>query len=484
MIRSNLTDILRKFSAKEMKEFGEYVRSPFFNKNESNIKLYDYLRKFYPDFEDKRLDKEYTYKKIFSGTKYNDGFMRTTMFNLSCLAEDYLAFTNFKRTGVTEKNCLIYELNQRDLGKIFEKTVKEVSDKLEKKEQKNARYYYYQYSLEEENLSYLTRIKFEKNEKFIRNTGIQNIFNNLTYFYLIRILQYYVYVLNSKSIYQVEFKTELIEDILSKFNPELYEDVPLIRTYFNMVMLHLKEDEEHYYFELKKMAQDMRDKIGYEDYGETFINLENYCKRKLRKGNKKFLRELFEIYKMELDKDFYVDHNRMPQKLYRGAVDAGLRLDEFEWVKHFIEKYKNKMYPEFRENNYQYCLALYNFAKGNFEESLRISSKVKYNDIYQKLELKCLTGALYYELEMDEQLLASLDSFRHIISNDLLIPEDRKQYYLKFIKYTKKLLKLKNSYSPEEFDTTRHQLENDSPSFNDEWLKGKLLALQRKNTRT
>ena len=100
MLKSNLLEILRNFSNTELKDFGEYVRSPFFNKNVSTIKLYDYLRKFSPDFDDKKLEKEYTYNKIFAGAHYNDGFMRTIMFNLSKLAEDYLAYSKFKKSEI------------------------------------------------------------------------------------------------------------------------------------------------------------------------------------------------------------------------------------------------------------------------------------------------------------------------------------------------------------------------------------------------
>ena len=113
MLKSSLLDILRKFSAKELKEFGEYVRSPFFNKNESTIKLFDYLRKFAPDFSDKKLEKEYAYRKVFPGTPFNDGFMRTIMFNLATLCENYLAYNHFVRSNYMEKLSLLSDYNER-----------------------------------------------------------------------------------------------------------------------------------------------------------------------------------------------------------------------------------------------------------------------------------------------------------------------------------------------------------------------------------
>jgi len=90
MLNSNLLELLSKFTIQEVKEFNEFVISPFFNKNENVAGLFKYIKKYYPDFNNKKLEKEYAFKKIFKNEKYNDGFMRTLMFNLGKLAEDIL----------------------------------------------------------------------------------------------------------------------------------------------------------------------------------------------------------------------------------------------------------------------------------------------------------------------------------------------------------------------------------------------------------
>ena len=97
MLKTNLISILEKFDAKEIKEFSEFIRSPFFNKNFNVIRLYEYIKKQYPDFNEDKLDKMYVYKRLFNKGPYNDGFMRTTMFNLGKLAEEYLKYKNFKK---------------------------------------------------------------------------------------------------------------------------------------------------------------------------------------------------------------------------------------------------------------------------------------------------------------------------------------------------------------------------------------------------
>ena len=100
MIKSNLVELLRSFSLHEIKEFGEYVHSPFFNKNQSVMKLYDYIRKQYPEFRSEKLKKEFVFNALFPRAEYNDGFMRTLIFLLTQNAEQYLSHINYKNQSV------------------------------------------------------------------------------------------------------------------------------------------------------------------------------------------------------------------------------------------------------------------------------------------------------------------------------------------------------------------------------------------------
>ena len=130
MKKSSLIELLSKFSQKEFKEFGEFVHSSFFNKNQSVNKLYDYLRKVYPDFEYDLLQKQYVYDILFPNVEYNDGFMRTIIFNLYSLAEEYLSYIRYKRYPFIVKRNLLYELNERKLDKQIERKLKEIKKEL------------------------------------------------------------------------------------------------------------------------------------------------------------------------------------------------------------------------------------------------------------------------------------------------------------------------------------------------------------------
>src|SRR5258706_741481 len=132
MHKSSLIELVRTFSKQEMKDFGEYVHSPFFNKNKSVSKLYTYLKKYHPEIPPEKIKKEFVFSRVFNSNKYNDALMRSAMFRLSKLAEDFTAYNYFKNNDVDEKKAVLKELRNRNVDRLFLKKYKEANIEVEK----------------------------------------------------------------------------------------------------------------------------------------------------------------------------------------------------------------------------------------------------------------------------------------------------------------------------------------------------------------
>lgn len=477
MYKSTLINQLKTYSPKEIKEFGEYIRSPYFNKNQSVIKLFDYIRKQYPAFDEKKLNKEAVYGKIFPNADYSDGFMRTIMFNLSNLADEYLAHKRYKQNHFIEKWYLLYELNERALDKQIEKKTKELKKEFSNIDVQEADYFLHKFLIDNEYFYYLNRSNPDKIEKFINCYDIDEMFNHLTYFYLLRAFKHYDFYINAKEIYNINFKTENFEDILKNLKPESYENIPIISLYYNVSMLHIREEDTAYFFKVKKQIAEIEKKINRYDTATTYVNLENYCKKRIRKGDKSFLNELFGILEIEIEKEIFLIYGNMSAKFYRIAVETGLKLGKLEWSKEFMNKYKSKLRSTDAENTYNYALALYEFISGNFLQSLEFLSKVKYDDVYQKAELRCLTAQLYYELEAVESFYAQIDSFRHFLTNDKILPENRKIYIGNFLSLLKNLANRKFGNGKQDLKDIKQQILEIENIHNKEWLLEKAQQL-------
>src|SRR5688572_9394516 len=121
MNNSSLLLLLKKFDKQQLKDFNNFLKSPFFNTNKALVSLFEYIRKQSPEYKPDKLEKKYINKKIFGKTEYNDGFFRVLMSNLQTLAEEYLAYKGFTRDNLIKKTYLLGELSNLGERKLAEK---------------------------------------------------------------------------------------------------------------------------------------------------------------------------------------------------------------------------------------------------------------------------------------------------------------------------------------------------------------------------
>lgn len=478
MYSSTLLEIFKKFSPKEIKEFEDFVASPYYNKNKNVITLFNLVKAEYPQFDKGNLTKEKVYKKIYAGTKYNDGTIRLLMFYLQEIAEKFLTVKNFEENSYAPHTHLLRELNARDLHKIFEKDYKGVEKKLGKITKQDFNFFQGKFMIEYEYLSHFGKMYFERDEKFVGKINVSKIFENLTYSYLIRIFKFYLYHTNIRMKFNVNDEFKLFEELIYRHNTEDFKNVPAVNMYYYCLMMLLKPTDEHYYYKAKNLLFESEDFFTEDDKIEFYIGLENYCKRKYKVGKTEYVQELFEVNLAQINKKAYLFNGVMPDLFYKSAADIAIQLKKYDWAKKFIQDYKKELPEQFRENTYLHCMGVYEFATDNFEKSLDYISRVKFDEIYQKLDIKCLLNAIYYELDIQSSLESSIDTFRHFLKNDKIIPAERKESFSIFNKNLSKLLKLKRKPDLEELELFHDNISAGN-YYNKEWMLSKVTQLMK-----
>ena len=438
MNKSSLIEAFRTFSPKEMKEFSEFVSSPFFNKNVNVIKLFEFIKKNYPEFEPAKIEKEKVFNKLFPGKPYKDSTLRLLMYYLYELVEKYLAYNRFSGDKFRQKNNLLDELFDRKLFKDYEKTVDAANKELEGFKVRDTHYYSNMYIFAEHKLNYLAEIYMGKYEKYLTKENIQLFSDNITHFYLITVLKYYAITLNTMYLYNVKVDTSVIENILKNFDLEQFEKIPLIIIYYRVIMLFLKPDDENNFYKLKDLIVEYEDQIG-NALGDLYINLENYCARNLRIGKQKFAKESMDIYELELKKGTLYQNGFMPNSFFSSFVVTGAKLKNFDYLRKFIEDHKNELREESREAYYYYSMAFIENEEGNYEKALEYLAKSKPEEVYLKMDLRILQSRIYYGLNWNIPLQSLLDTFKKTVQNNKYITEIRKNQYFKFIRYTNQL---------------------------------------------
>jgi len=329
---------------------------------------------------------------------------------------------------------LLNELLDRGLYDESEKTIKKVILELEKLDYKDAEYFQFKFLMEYEKLYYLQLIHQDKYEKYFTKPNIEIPFNNLKNYFFIKVFSFYIIVLNTKILYKIDIDTALLEKIFSSFDYELFNDSPLIQIYYNIIMV-LKTDEEKYFITIKELVQKHEKSLIPVRLSDIYLNLENYCRRKIRAGVKHFRQELFEILKLDLDKKIYKYETYMSQKFYKNVLQNAAVLKEFDWADNFIESYKKELRSDNREAVYCYCKAYLEVERNNYEKALEYLAKLQTDELYLKIDLKFLQARLYYELNEYDVLNSAIDSMRHFIKSNKFISENRKVQFSTFIKF-------------------------------------------------
>jgi len=480
--KSSLLAVLSSFTSNEIREFDDFILSPYFNKNQGVIKLYSYLKKQWPAFDEQKVSKKNVFKKLFPETAYNDGFTRTLMFALLKLAEDFLAYREIKSRGAYFRVNLLKAFNRKNLWKQFEKESLAAIHDMDRVQRRDFVYYYERYSIENETYNLLQKKYFNKTEKFHLNNGIYNITYNLGSYYYITMLRLYLYIINVNELYNIQLSSHELKYAFEKLDPLKFSETPIIPIYYDTIRLHTEKENVKYFLMVKKRFLKNLSILSRDDIMEVIINLENFCKKMMRAGKSEYNGELLELYRLELELQLYKDEpGGLSVTMFISVVKSALSQKETGWAVAFIKEYKNKLNREIRESAVNFAGALAEFTSGRFEKALALLKNIKHTDLYNKFEIKTLLVSSMYELNMFDEMEAAIDSFRHMLSNDKYISPARKKYYINFIRVALKLIKLKTKFDLNILYDVREMIK--APDFITEkaWVEKKLIEADSGN---
>ena len=480
MKNNQFIKLLKTFTPKEVKKFGVFIESPYFNTNKNVIKLYEIIRKAYPGFQQESIKKEYLFSKLFPGKIYNDSALRLLIYYLYENAKEFILHSRIKKENFIRSEVLLNELIDRQLYNEAEKTFKTVFSDLKNLEHRDSDYFKFKFEIEYEKLYYLQILHSGKYEKYFTKSNIEIPFQNLTHYFFLKVLTFYNIVLNTKILYEIDIDTSLFEKLFSTFDKQLFSDSPLIQIYYNIIKV-LTTDEEKYFYTIKDLVLKHEKSLSSARLNDVYINLENYCRRKIRAGEKHFRREFFEILKLDLEKKIYMNDNCMPQKFYKIILQNAVELKEFEWAENFIESFKNELRSDYRITVYNYCQAYLEAEKNNYEKSLEYLSKLKTDELYLNIDVKLLHARLYYELNEYDVLNSAIDSMRHFLKSNKFIAENRRSQYSTFIRFLSAL----NNVHQKNDDMKIHELKENILKAEDlqwkDWFVRKVEELESIN---
>src|SRR5690606_29289538 len=132
----SIIEILRTFTPAEIKDFDRFVKIPYFGGSEFIVKFWKEIKKAYPGFEEKTINKERVFKKLYPGKAYNDATIRKLSSELLKMIEEFIMITELKKTKTGER-MLLFSYRNRQLFSQYDSKWKEVQKHYRKESEFN-----------------------------------------------------------------------------------------------------------------------------------------------------------------------------------------------------------------------------------------------------------------------------------------------------------------------------------------------------------
>jgi hypothetical protein len=462
----------------ELNKFKKFIHSPYFNVNDSLTELFAALEPFLKNKKEvEKLSKEDTYKLLFQNEIYSDKKFRKLSSDLLKLAESFLALQVYEQNPLHKANYLLESISKKQITKLYNTAINTARRLSSQQLEKSSSFYYYQYQIEK-NLFNLTT-EFEKkasSKSTLSQFNVTDIANNLDLFFLAEKIKYYITLLSWKSIIKHDYKLMFIDEVISQIEKLDIKDIPPLAIYYQIYLSIKDPDNKEHYFNLKGLIEKHINQFPLSEAKDIYDSAFNYCIAKINRGEEVFSKELLELYSSSLDNGALYINGELSPTSFRNICFISLRLGNYEWTEKFINDFKHKINPKFRENAVTFNLARLNFYRKDYEKVISLLQDVEYEDMIYNLNSKTILLAVYYELDEIDVLDSFIESFNAFVVRKKSVPVQRRDHYLRLLKYTKKLSRLFPG-DKKEIEKIIKELESTTGIVNKQWLLSKAKEL-------
>ncbi|MFK7921697.1 MAG: hypothetical protein AB8H47_07050 [Bacteroidia bacterium] len=460
--------LLRTFNTWELRSLDDFLRSPFFNKQESVIRLWEHLWPLCPALEDESLERKQLFEVIWPRESFQERRLRYLLTDFSRLIERFWAYKDWADDSARYDETLLWAYQKRALPKYQAQTRQRYERRLASDLRLSAELLQHRFQLAEFDL-------LTQKDQFSRPRSVQEVLESLDEMYLLRHLRYACEGVNRSRIFAESPQTPLTPLLLEALASRNSQN-SLIEAYRLSYLMLTDTEHEAAYFALKAVlwTDPVWDTLDLDALHSLALN---YCIGRLNAGIESFRLESFEMYRQSLEKGVLLDKaGYLEDNHYKNLVALGARLKEYQWTESFIESYRERLYPSAAENAYRYNLAYLQMAQQQYSQVLRLLAQVEFTNVFYQLGAKTILARVYYETEEYESLLMLLKNFGAYLRREKSLSSQQRVLYLNFAR----VLKLMTRYQSGE-SVLRSKIESTLAQYHEiaakQWILEKMALL-------
>lgn len=413
--------------------------------------MYQYLKKYYPDFNSEELNKEKVFEALYPGKKFSPQTIKTLTSLLEKLCEEYLYHLALRGNMFDYYWLLSAELSGRRLYKMSEKIITEGEEYLN---HQGTDVYYYK-SMQELEKNKFVNYYYDKDKPGQINC-LTNIGDLFVIHALVETLQHVLRLFNVQELYNADLSNQLLMkfydsidiDRMVEWVKKKSKHSDIVEFYADMVKLTNNIDDDKTFLRVAEFFSSLVEKLSVFGRYNLFYHFYPLINKLKQKDEEKFGKELFKVYKDMLRYNAYrqTDESLMQPGIYRGIFLAAYEVNEIKWAREFAENYKTQVPEEFRNEMFSFCNANLFFTEGEYDKALEQLNKISLDHHSLKYDVRFLIIMIYYELGYLEETRSMIDSFRNFLKENKFISKEIKLRHNSFLKYIKEVVRLREAH--------------------------------------
>lgn len=461
MKKSRLLDVFRQLDRRDIRLFSKFVRSPYFNQQETLVQLWDYLVG-HSDTGKDQLEKAVAFKKLFPGKPYNDPVMRLMMSDLYQLIGQYIACQQLL-TDPLKMSCLqAAGWQERQNAVQFERSLLLAEKTAESATPESADLHWDTFKIG------LEKYMFTARSAPAGNFDFSALVHHIDAAYLAARLRLACLAFTHKTVYGLESQFYFLDELLGYAKQSDLLRSPLVGVYYHCY-LSLRDSEQAEHFQaFKTILIGQGKSFSAPELRDLYLFAINYCIRKVNENQLDFFFQVMDLYKEGLQTGSLLENGQLSRFTYHNIVAAALQTGEYAWAEQFIQAYKALLAKAYRESSYSFNLARLAYRQKQYDVALPLLQKANYRDLLLNLAAKTLLLKIYYELSEHDLLHAHLTAMKTFIRRKRVIGYHHDNY-LKIVRFTAKLLTI-NRFDRTERAALRQEIEQDLTLTEREWL--------------
>ena len=462
-----------------MNEFGKFLNSPFHNESLKMVRLFNYLKKFHPDFKSELLSRELIFRKMYGDAGFSDKKLRERFSDMMRLADDFLAIVNARKNPVRYKMFTLDEFSGRNLAVHFDKKHREIFNLTEKQVFKNENSLYDDYMLYSKKIGFYQSLKpVGKRKPFFDEFSVY-VEMFLRYF-TAQMLQNYSVINNIKNVINHPYEKQFYGEVMKYADEQDLERYPLIKALRLMIKINENREDTASYFSLKKIYLKYHSKMSSSDKAMIGTELFVHTRIMVRTGRIDFKSECLDMMKLQIEhKTHPIENGYMKRETFLASVDTALSQGDDVWARTFIKDHSSDVAPELRKDINYWAKATMLYNEKKYEMALTEFSRIKTSDFVFYFWVKVPVSRIYYELKEYDKVLMLIDSYNHYTAANKLIPDYSKVWYSAYFSLLYKVTSLALKYDEHKLLKLADEIKKSPLSSNSTWLTEKLYELKK-----